>query len=61
MTNLVQLIEQEVKDTYDFEVIGWEDNGKRVKVAKWGYRASFLTNQILQEILKRELIEKGLV
>jgi len=64
MTNLIKLIEQAVKDAYDFEVVGWEDttiDGWRVKVHKNGYYTSFLVSQILQNILTMELIEKGLV
>lgn len=64
MTNLIQLIEQAVKDAYNFEVVGWEEtaiDGWRVIVRKGGYYTSFLVDEILQDVLKIELIEKGLV
>lgn len=63
-TNLVQLIEQAIKDAYNYEVVRWENtdiDGWRVIVHKNGYYASFLVSEILQNVLTIELIEKGLV
>lgn len=64
MTNLVEVIEQAVKDAYNFEVVKWENtsiDGWRVIVHKNGYYTSFLVSQILQNVLTIELIEKELV
>lgn len=64
MTNLVELIEQALKDVYGFEVVEWKDtaiDGWRVIVHKNGYYTSFSVNQILQNVLAIELREKGLV